>query len=59
MAGYMISDVCLDKDGIRAAAAFGELASSLYAKGQTLQQHLESLYTKYVHGVACARARSC
>jgi len=46
MAGYMISDVCLDKDGIRAAAAFGELASSLYAKGQTLQQHLESLYTK-------------
>eukprot|EP01096_Ripella_sp_DP13-Kostka_P000575 TRINITY_DN10628_c0_g1_i1.p1 TRINITY_DN10628_c0_g1~~TRINITY_DN10628_c0_g1_i1.p1 ORF type:complete len:590 (+),score=245.02 TRINITY_DN10628_c0_g1_i1:27-1796(+) len=45
--GFMMFDVCLDKDGVRAAGAFAELANSLYAKGLNVNQHLDSLYEKY------------
>eukprot|EP01128_Nolandella_sp_AFSM9_P008630 TRINITY_DN5317_c0_g1_i1.p1 TRINITY_DN5317_c0_g1~~TRINITY_DN5317_c0_g1_i1.p1 ORF type:complete len:588 (-),score=161.29 TRINITY_DN5317_c0_g1_i1:353-2116(-) len=45
--GYMIGTTCLDKDGVRGAAVFAEMASSIYASGSTLFKHLDLLYTKY------------
>jgi len=44
--GFMIFDICLDKDGVRAAGMFSELANSLYAQGTNINQHLDSLYEK-------------
>jgi len=45
--GFMVGDVCLDKDGIRGLVVFAELASQLKDEGRTLAQYLESLYAKY------------
>ena len=45
--GYMIGDVCPDKDGVRTAAIFAEMANHCYSKNSTLFAHLESLYQKY------------
>lgn len=42
----MLSQVIRDKDGVSAASCFAELASSLYAKGETLKSHLDDLYSK-------------
>ena len=41
--GYMVGDACWDKDGVRAAAVFAEMASELYAKGTTVQGELRRL----------------
>jgi phosphomannomutase len=41
--GYMIGDACWDKDGVRAAAVFAEMASALYARGTTVVQELQRL----------------
>jgi len=45
--GFMIGDVCLDKDGVRGAAIFAEMAIYLDNKGLHCNQHLENLYQKY------------
>eukprot|EP01061_Rhynchopus_euleeides_P001409 TRINITY_DN10999_c2_g1_i1.p1 TRINITY_DN10999_c2_g1~~TRINITY_DN10999_c2_g1_i1.p1 ORF type:complete len:319 (+),score=124.91 TRINITY_DN10999_c2_g1_i1:82-957(+) len=46
--GYMHADTgVFDKDGVSAAVALAELAHSLYSKGSTLLEHLQSLYAKY------------
>eukprot|EP01097_Dermamoeba_algensis_P010286 TRINITY_DN752_c0_g1_i1.p1 TRINITY_DN752_c0_g1~~TRINITY_DN752_c0_g1_i1.p1 ORF type:complete len:315 (-),score=90.65 TRINITY_DN752_c0_g1_i1:73-1017(-) len=45
--GFLIGDLCLDKDGIRSGCAFAEFASSLYSKGMTCNAYLHSLYSKY------------
>eukprot|EP01094_Clydonella_sp_ATCC50884_P030324 TRINITY_DN9870_c0_g1_i1.p1 TRINITY_DN9870_c0_g1~~TRINITY_DN9870_c0_g1_i1.p1 ORF type:complete len:619 (-),score=204.08 TRINITY_DN9870_c0_g1_i1:92-1948(-) len=45
--GYMIGDVCLDKDGVRAAGAMGQMVNHLYAEGKTLQGRLQELYAEY------------
>jgi len=45
--GYMIGDVCLDKDGVRAAGAFGQLVNHVTAEGRTLSSQLASLYERY------------
>lgn len=43
----MVGDICLDKDGIRGAAVFAELAIYLNKKeGITCNQHLQNLYQK-------------
>jgi phosphomannomutase len=47
--GFMIGDVCRDKDGIRAAAVMGELYQHLQARHTPLSvtQYLDTLYEKY------------
>jgi phosphomannomutase len=45
--GYMVGDVCLDKDGIRGAAVLAEMASSYYSQNVTLLQRLKTLQQKY------------
>lgn len=46
--GFMVGNLrCLDKDGIRGAVVFAELANSLYAGGGSVSQYLEALYSKY------------
>lgn len=45
--GFMILDTAFDKDGVRAAAVFAELALSVYAAGATLKSTLQGLYDKY------------
>eukprot|EP01113_Clastostelium_recurvatum_P029937 TRINITY_DN3624_c0_g1_i7.p1 TRINITY_DN3624_c0_g1~~TRINITY_DN3624_c0_g1_i7.p1 ORF type:complete len:202 (+),score=67.27 TRINITY_DN3624_c0_g1_i7:445-1050(+) len=47
--GFMVGDACYDKDGVRAAAVFAEMATQLYRAGSTLQSHLLFLYQKYGH----------
>eukprot|EP01116_Phalansterium_solitarium_P023725 TRINITY_DN8464_c0_g1_i1.p2 TRINITY_DN8464_c0_g1~~TRINITY_DN8464_c0_g1_i1.p2 ORF type:complete len:588 (-),score=211.57 TRINITY_DN8464_c0_g1_i1:188-1951(-) len=45
--GFMVSDVCLDKDGVRGAAVFAEMANYLDRQGQLCSGYLQSLYDKY------------
>ncbi len=47
--GYMVTDLCLDKDGISAGVMFAELALELYSNSgnRTVLQQLDSLYEKY------------
>lgn len=45
--GNMVGDICFDKDGVRGAAVFAEMALGLYAKGETVQSHLAELAKKY------------
>ena len=46
--GYLIGDISLDKDGVRTAAVFYELAAQLYdERGITLMQRLNELYERY------------
>jgi len=46
--GFMIGDICLDKDGIRGAAVFAEMAS-YYREHQSIscKERLMQLYQKY------------
>ena len=41
--GYMVGDACWDKDGVRAAAIFAEMAGELYARGSTVNGELQRL----------------
>ena len=43
----MLGDVCLDKDGVRAAGAFTEMVNHLKANGKTLSDQLAALYGEY------------
>jgi phosphomannomutase len=46
--GFLIGDLCLDKDGIRAGAVFAEMAVQLYEKrGTTFARYLDSLHERY------------
>ena len=46
--GYLIGDISLDKDGVRTAAVFYELAVKLYDEdGKSLMQRLNELYERY------------
>jgi phosphomannomutase len=46
--GFMIGDICLDKDGVRAAGVFAELTNHVYHQQHlTLSGYLQSLYQKY------------
>jgi len=46
--GYMISNICLDKDGLRAAAAVAEMANFYEVNGGILlSQQLERMYQEY------------
>ena len=45
--GYMIGDVCPDKDGVRTAAIFAEMCNVLAAENITLAAKLDSLYDEY------------
>lgn len=45
--GFMFGAVGHDKDGVAAAAVFGELAADVYARGSTLVQHWAELQRRY------------
>ena len=46
--GYLVGDISLDKDGVRTAALFYELAVKLYEEDKmTLMQRLKQLYERY------------
>ncbi|KAL6077659.1 Phosphoglucomutase [Balamuthia mandrillaris] len=46
--GYMVGNLCLDKDGVRAAAVFAEMANFLRTHySRTCLQQLNLLYEKY------------
>jgi phosphomannomutase len=44
--GFMIGDMSLDTDGVRAAPVFVEMANHLYEQGLTLSEQLDNLYHK-------------
>ncbi|KAF8567178.1 hypothetical protein P879_04659 [Paragonimus westermani] len=45
--GFMCGDVVLDKDGVGALAVMSELIASVYRDRSSLQEFLESVYSKY------------
>eukprot|EP00455_Lapot_gusevi_P011949 TRINITY_DN1559_c0_g1_i4.p1 TRINITY_DN1559_c0_g1~~TRINITY_DN1559_c0_g1_i4.p1 ORF type:complete len:237 (+),score=83.74 TRINITY_DN1559_c0_g1_i4:106-816(+) len=45
--GFLVGNMSYDKDGVRTAAIFAEMANQHYLRGVTLAQHLQSLYRKY------------
>ncbi|KAJ1960090.1 hypothetical protein IWQ62_004361 [Dispira parvispora] len=45
--GYMMTHIVPDKDGITAMVLMAELCCQLHAKGQTVAQHMDSLYDRY------------
>jgi phosphomannomutase len=45
--GFMVGDICLDKDGIRGIAVFAEMAAQLQLQNLTCNQHLIQIYQKY------------
>jgi len=45
--GFCCGDVVVDKDGVAAAGVFAEMACDVYARGSTVKEHLQDLYTKY------------
>jgi len=47
--GFMFGDEIRDKDGVAATVTFVDLVSRVRGKGQTVYEHLESLYAKYGH----------
>ena len=42
----MVFDICLDKDGIRTAGIFVEMANYYFRQQKTLTDHLNYLYSK-------------
>jgi len=48
--GYMLGDMSLDKDGVRAAALFAEMANG---QPGTLSEYLTSLHKKYGYFASC------
>nr|AOE43343.1 phosphoglucomutase [Cavenderia deminutiva] len=57
--GFMYGDVSLDKDGVRCAAIFAELALYQYANGSSCQRHLDSLYERYGYHISKNRYFFC
>ncbi len=47
--GFLVGDVSFDKDGVRTAAVFGELANYWAAKGETVLDRVAAFYAKYGH----------
>lgn len=45
--GFLVGDLSLDKDGVRTAAIFTEMAKHVYQHSFSLCHHLENLYRKY------------
>jgi phosphomannomutase len=45
--GFLIGDLSVDKDGVRTAAVFYELANQLYLRGTSCEQRVAELYKKY------------
>ncbi|KAA3676427.1 phosphoglucomutase / phosphopentomutase [Paragonimus westermani] len=45
--GFMCGDVVLDKDGVGALAVMSELIASVYQDRSSLQEFLQSVYSKY------------
>ena len=50
--GYMYGMNVLDKDGISAGPILAAYATKLYSNNTTLQQYLESLYSKYGYHIS-------
>eukprot|EP01134_Creolimax_fragrantissima_P006350 CFRG6350T1 len=50
--GFMVGTSPPDKDGVHAAAVFGEMMQTLYSEGKKLSQKLDDLYVKYGYFVS-------
>ncbi|EFA79896.1 phosphoglucomutase [Heterostelium album PN500] len=57
--GFMYGDVSLDKDGVRCAPIFAELALTCYQAGKSCQDHLEELYKRYGYHISKNRYFFC
>nr|AOE43341.1 phosphoglucomutase [Rostrostelium ellipticum] len=57
--GFMYGDVSLDKDGVRTAPIFAQMALSLYAKGLSCVDHLEQLMKTYGYHISRNRYFFC
>ncbi len=51
--GYLVGQYCRDKDGAVACMLMAQLAAEVKAKGISLHQHMDQLYSKY--GLHCER----
>jgi phosphomannomutase len=47
--GFLVGDLCFDKDGVRSAATFAEHALALYESGSSVAKQLAALGDKYGH----------
>jgi phosphoglucomutase len=47
--GFLVGDLCFDKDGVRSAATFAQHALALYEAGSTVAQQLTALGRQYGH----------
>ena len=45
--GFLVGNNSYDKDGVRTAAIFAEMANQLYKSGKSCAQHLDDLYKRY------------
>ncbi|CAA7270161.1 unnamed protein product [Cyclocybe aegerita] len=57
--GYMFGSQIRDKDGVAATVSFVNLALSLRARGQTVNQHLQDLYSRYGYFETCNSYFTC
>ena len=48
-----MGDISFDKDGLRTAVVFAEMADRLYREGKTCVQRLRELYAKYGYFEMC------
>jgi len=53
--GFLVGDLSLDKDGVRTAAIFNEMAKHVYQHSFSLSHHLDNLYKKYGYYVMRTR----
>jgi len=51
--GFGVGDISFDKDGLRTAVVFAEMADRLYREGKTCVQRLRELYAKYGYFEMC------
>eukprot|EP00727_Mastigamoeba_balamuthi_P005653 m51a1_g1707 putative phosphoglucomutase (595) ;mRNA; f:520686-523111 len=57
--GFMIGDMSLDKDGVRAAAVFADMARTLARDGLSCADQLLKLYRKYGYHATCNKYFFC
>lgn len=57
--GFVVGDISLDKDGVRIAAIFNEMANFVYSQKLYLADQLENLYKKYGYFIMGTRYFFC
>jgi len=57
--GFIVGNVTYDKDGVRCAAVFAEMAIHLHNQSSSPYQHLQNLYKKYGYFITSNRYFFC